>query len=211
MSVYKNILWRTPGNEENGVAHTKKLQHSPKGFHSDVGHIWDLVEPNGECNRVAEIMMINFAESGHPTFQATSPLGRGELKSKSGGEKTIHYNGSEETIELILRTVISVNQRIFYGAVADLCNELDPDFAESEICESLVIPIECANADATSQSSTSSAQGNLLQDYFEKFAELVEGQKLSKLCKDAGFIKKIEKGQFFITIVAGPEVMQRAC
>ena len=30
--------------------------------------------------------------------------------SEGGGKKTIHYNGSEETVELILRTVISVNQ-----------------------------------------------------------------------------------------------------
>ena len=33
--------------------------------------------------------------------------------------KSIHFNGSEETIELILRTVISVNQLSVYGAVAD--------------------------------------------------------------------------------------------
>ena len=51
-------------------------------------------------------------------FQATSPLGRGELKSKGGGEKTILYNGSE-----------AANQLSIYGAVADLCNELDPDYA----------------------------------------------------------------------------------
>ena len=93
----------------------------------------------------------------------TSPLGRGELKSKGGGKKTIHNNGSEET-ELILRTVISANQHSIFGAVADWFNELDPDYAESVICESLVIPTESADANATSQSSTS-AQGNLLQDY----------------------------------------------
>ena len=130
-------------------------------------------------------MMINFAESGHRIFQATSLLGRGELKSKGGGKKTIHYNESEETVELILRTVICVNQLSFSGAVAHLCNGLDPDYAESEICESLVIPTESANANTTSQSSTSSAHGNLLQDYFKKFAELPEDQKLSKLYKDA--------------------------
>ena len=72
-------------------------------------------------------MMINFAETGHPIFQATSPLGRGELKSKGGGKKTIHYNGSEEYVELVLRTIISANQLSIYGAVADLCNGLDPD------------------------------------------------------------------------------------
>ena len=133
------------------------------------------------------------------------------MKSKGGGKKTIHYNGSEETVELILRTVISVNQLSVSGAVADLCNGLDPDYAESEICESLVIPTDSANANTTSQSSTSSAQGHLLQDYFKKFAELPEDQKLSKLCKDASFFEKIEKGQFFITIEKGSVVMQTAC
>ena len=166
-------------------------------------------KPNGEWNRVAEILMINFAESGHPFFQATCPLERGELKSKGGGKKTIHNNGSEETVELILRTVICVNQFSIHGEVAYLCNELDPDYAESVICESLVIPTESANANATSQSLTSSAQGNLLQYYFEKFAELPEDQKLSKFSKGVGFSKKIEKGQFFITIEEGSEIMQR--
>ena len=105
----------------------------------------------------------------------------------------------KKTVELILRTVISVNQLSIYGAVAGLCNESDLDYAESEICGSLVTPTESANANTTSQSSTSSAQGNLLQDYFEKIAELPEDQKLSKFCKAACFFL-IEKGQFFITI-----------
>ena len=38
-----------------------------------------------------------------------------------------------------------------YGAVADVCNELDPDYAESETCESLVIPTESSNANTTSE------------------------------------------------------------
>ena len=58
-------------------------------------------------------MIINFAESGHPMFRSTSHLERRELKSKGGGRKTIHYNGSEENIELIFRTMSSGNQLIF--------------------------------------------------------------------------------------------------
>ena len=81
-------------------------------------------KPNGEWNRVAKNMLINFGESGHPIFQATCLVERGELKSKGGGLQTIHFNGSEETVELLLRKVISVNQLSIYGAVADLCNEL---------------------------------------------------------------------------------------
>ena len=68
-------------------------------------------------------MMLNFAESGHPVFRASSALERGELKSTGKGVKTIHSDGSDEAIELILRTVISVNQLSVYGAVADLCGE----------------------------------------------------------------------------------------
>ena len=215
---------RTPGNEERRVANSLNVATYAKRFPFGCWSYLGLgcekkwygthSKPNGEWNGVAEIMMINFAESGHPTFQATCPLERGELKNKGGGKKTIHYNGSEETVELILRTVISVNQLSIYGVVADLCKELEPDsrtHTEGEICESLVIPTESADADATSQSSTSSAQGNLLQDYVAKIEDLLEDQKLSKLCKDAGFLKKIEKGQFLITIEEGSEVVQTAC
>ena len=172
MSMFNDIMWSTPGNEENCVANTLNVathaKRFPLGCWSYLGpgceKMWygtHVNKPNGEWNRVAEIMMINFAESGHPKFQATSPLERGELKSKGGGKKTIHHNGSEETVELILRTIISVNQLSIYGAAADMRNELDPDYAEIVICESLVIPTESADANATSQSSTSSAQGNL--------------------------------------------------
>ena len=76
------------------------------------------------------------------------------------------------------------------------------------ICETLVVPTEITNANATSQSTTSLAQGDLLQDYERKFAEIPEDQKLSKLCKDAVFLKKIGKRQFFITVEEGSEVMQ---
>ena len=37
-------------------------------------------------------------------------------------------------------------------------------------------------------------QGNLLRQYEQKFAELVEQQKLTKLCSNAVFSKNIEKG-----------------
>ena len=68
-------------------------------------------------------MLLNFAERGHPIFRATSALERGELKSKGKGIKSIHFNGSDDTIELTLRTIISVSQLSVYGAVADVCGE----------------------------------------------------------------------------------------
>ena len=92
--------------------------------------------------------------------------------------------------------------------------KIDPDsrnHIESQICESLVVTIEITNAHAASQSSTSLAQGDLLQEYERKFEGLLDDQKLSKLRSDAGFLKEIGKRQFFITIEEGSEVMQTAC
>ena len=159
MSMFNDIVWRTPGNEDTCMANSLIIamyaKKYPLGCWSFLGpgceKKWygtQVSKPNGEWNRVRENMMINFAETGHPIFQATSPLGRGELKSKGGGKKTIHYHGGEENVELTLRTIISANQQ-------------DPDYAESEICKFLVIPTEIANAGAISRSSRS-AQGNLL-------------------------------------------------
>ena len=72
-------------------------------------------------------MMLNFAESSHPIFRATSALERGELRSKEKGKKSINFNGGEENIGLILRTIISVHQLSIYGAVADMYKELSKE------------------------------------------------------------------------------------
>ena len=72
-------------------------------------------------------MMLNLVASSHPSFRTTSVLERGELRSKEKGKKSTHFNGSEETIDLILRTIISVNQVSIYGTPADLCKKLSKD------------------------------------------------------------------------------------
>ena len=67
--------------------------------------------------------MIKLEESGHPVFRATSPLSRGTLKSKGGGQLLTHFCADDDTIETVFRTIISVNQLSIYGAVSDLCEE----------------------------------------------------------------------------------------
>ena len=83
MSMYKDIRRRTAGNEDNSVANFFNAATYAKRFPFEC---WSYVgpgcqkkwcgthvnKPNSEWNRVAEIIMINFAESGHPIFQATS-------------------------------------------------------------------------------------------------------------------------------------------
>ena len=107
---------------------------SQKDFQQDVGHSSDLGQtkkwystdkerPGGQWDRVAELMMIKFGESGHTVSRATSPLSRGTLQSKGGGELSVHFCADGGTIETVSRTLISVNQSSIYGAVSDLCDE----------------------------------------------------------------------------------------
>ena len=66
-------------------------------------------------------MLLEFAESGHPTFRATTPLSRGQLKSKGRGKLSIHFAADDFTIDTSFRIIFSVNQLSIYGTVAALC------------------------------------------------------------------------------------------
>ena len=204
MSVYNDIDRTKRGNKENCNSNAHRNTEYARRFTQ--GH-WSFLgpgsekkwygthahKPDREWEMTAEGMMLNFAESGHPVFRATSALER-ELRSKDKGKKSIHVNGSEETIELILRTVPSVNHLSFHGAVAELCKELARDSpsagkpAANEILGSMVIPTEFLIANTISQTDAD-VQGNLLREYEQKFAEHPEQQQLTKVCSNAGFSK----------------------
>ena len=70
-------------------------------------------------------MLIEFAESGCPIFRATTPLSRGQLKSKGHGKLSIHFAAVQETIGTIIRIIVSANQLSLYGAVAEMCEEYE--------------------------------------------------------------------------------------
>ena len=81
--------------------------------------------PQGAWHHIAEEMLLEFAESGHPTFRARTPLSRGELKSKGHGKLSIHFAADEQTIETFFRIIISANQLSTYGVVANICEEFE--------------------------------------------------------------------------------------
>ena len=119
--------------------------------------------PQGEWDRVSELMMIKFGESGHPVFRATSPLSRGVLKSKGGGKLSQNFCADEGTIETVFRTIVSVNQRSIYGAVAEMCEEY-------ESCH-----VRTGRLVLVGQSTPSTddpAQEDLLQKYRERVERL---------------------------------------
>ena len=116
-------------------------------------------------------------------------------KSKGKGVKSIHFNGSDDAIELILRTVVSVNQLSLCRAAADLCGEVARNSrgtgkpAANDNLESMLKPTEFLAANSVSQTDAEE-QGNLLREYEQKIAELPEQQKLTKLYSNAGFLRE---------------------
>ena len=117
-------------------------------------------------------MMLMFAGTSRPIFLASSALERREIRSKIKGKKSIHFKGSEENIELLLRTVVSANQLSVYGAAADLCRELSEDSGASvnldapEHLETMGIPTEPYIDDPHTDKKR---QGNLVQDFEREF------------------------------------------
>ena len=74
---------------------------------------------------MAERMMLEFVEFGHPIFRATSPLFRGRLKNKGHGKLSIHHCADLEMIQTFFRIIVSVNQLSLYGAIAEMCEEYE--------------------------------------------------------------------------------------
>ena len=81
--------------------------------------------PQRIWDKIAEKMLLEFAESGCPIFRATTPLSRGQLKSKGHGKQSIHYAADQETMETIFRIIVSANQLSLYGAIAEICEEYE--------------------------------------------------------------------------------------
>ena len=182
-----------------------------------IGHSWDLDQKrngteltliNPTDPGIEWQIMLNFSDSDHLIFRASSAFEKGELRSKGGGKKTVHFNGSNENIELLLRTVVSANHLSVYGAVAELCREVSKDIMAS-VEETMEIPTELPTADPRTDEQR---RGNLLQEYEQKSEQLFDYQKLSKLCSDAG-LKTVERGHYFITLDAagGPSGMVHLC
>ena len=141
-----------------------KLRIMLADFLEVIGHSWDLDQKRSGTeltltnlmvfwDKSAEDMMLEFAETIHPLFRASSALERGELRSKGEDKKTIYFNGSEQNVEMILRTVMSANQLSIIGAVADMCREVSKDTMASgkleaqDPLETMKIPTESPAAD----------------------------------------------------------------
>ena len=106
-------------------------------------------------------------------------------EAKEEARRLAIFSGSEQNVELIIRTVISANQLTIYGAVADMCRDVSKDIMASgkpeahaalDPVETMEIPTEHPTADPRADEQR---RRNLLQEYEQQFEQLSDDQKLS--------------------------------
>ena len=146
--------------------------------------------PQGIWDKLAEKMLVEFAESGCPIFRATTPLSRGRLNSKGHGKLSIHYASDQETIETFFRIIVSANQLSLYGAVAEMCEEYESLHDRSgrpDMVMGQSIVLSEIKAEVPLKNDDPAYQNFLLERYEERIESLSQTNRVSKFCMDAGF------------------------
>ena len=158
--------------------------------------------PQGAWDNIAEQMLLEFAESGHPIFRATTPLSRGQLKSKGRGKLSIHFTADQDTVDTIYRIILSVNQLSVYGAVAAICEEFEDHqdrTGEPVILVGQSIVLGEVKAEAPLHDEDPMNDQIIWQQYIQQVESLSPENRVSKFCKEAGFMRVVEVGQYFVT------------
>ena len=158
--------------------------------------------PQGIWDHIAEKMLLEFAECTCPIFRATTPLSRGQLRSKGHGKLSIHFAATQATFETVFRIIVSANQLSLYGAVANMCEEyesLHDGSGRPDVVMGQSIVLSAIKTEVPLENDDPACQNFLLQQYEERIERLSQQDKVSKFCMDAGFLSVVEIGQYFMT------------
>ena len=135
-------------------------------------------------------------------FRATTPFSRGILKSKGRGKLSIHFAADQDTIETIYRIILSVNQLSVYGAVAAICEEFEDHqdrTGELVILMGQSIVLGEVIAETPLHNENPMNDQIIWQQYIQQVESLSPENKVSKFFEEAGFMRVVEVGQYFVT------------
>ena len=124
------------------------------------------------------------------------------LKSKGRGKLSIHFAADGDTLDTIYRIILSVNQLSIYGAVAAICEEVESHqdgSGEPEILMGQSIVLGEIKAEAPLRNENPMNDQIIWQQYIQQVESLSPENKVSKFLKEAGFIRVVEVGQYFVT------------
>ena len=92
---------------------------------------------------------------------------------------SIHFTADQDTVDTIYRIILSVNQPSVYGAVAAICEEFEDRQGRTGKQKFLFMM--------------------KIPETTKSFGSNTFNKLLSKICKEAGFMRVVEVGQYFVT------------
>ena len=113
-----------------------------------------------------------------------------------------NFAADQDTIDTIYRIILSVNQLSVYGAVAAVCEEFEGHQdrkGQPVILMGQSIVLGEVKAETPLQNENSLNHQILWQQYIERIESLSPESKVSKFCMEAGSMRIVEVGQYFMT------------
>ena len=195
MSMFNDISCDGKGNEEECVANAGVVKVLARIFAPGSEKKWYSSEngPQGAGGNIAEQMLLEFVESGHPTLEAATPLSRSFSRVKDV-ENCRYTSLQRERIDTIYRIILSVNQLSVYGAVATVCEEFESHQDRSGEPEILMGPFVLGEvkAEAPMQNENPVSDQIIWQQYIQRVESLSPENKVRKFCKEAGFVRVVD-------------------
>ena len=196
MSMFNDISCDRKGNKDECLKNADYVKIFARGF--GIGQ-WSFIGPGSEkkwyssgnslqgaWDNIAEEMLLEFAESGHPIFRATTPLSKCSLESKGRGKLSVHFAADQDTFDTIYRIILSVNQLSIYGAVAVVCEEFEDHHdrtGEPVILMGQSIVLGEVKAETPLHNENPMNDQIIWQQYIQQVESLSPENKISKFCK----------------------------
>ena len=125
-----------------------------------------------------------------------------EVFSRAKDMENCRYTLQMNTQWIQFFALSSVNQLSIYGAVANICEEFESQqdgSGEPEILMGQSIVLGEIKAEVPLQNENSLNHQILWQQYEKRIKSLSLENKVSRFCKEAGFMRIVEVGQYFVT------------
>ena len=225
MSMFNDISCDRKGNKEECLANAGVVKVLANKF--GVGQ-WSFIgpgsekkwysaeenSPQGAWDHIADEMLLEFVESGHPISVQQLHCPGVFSRAKDTENCLFILLPLRKQLRLFFRTIVFVNQLSLYGAVANMCEEFESHQDRSGQLDVLMgqsMVLSEIKAEIPLQNEIPSHQNVLLQQYEERIKLLSQENKVSKFCMDAGFIHVVEIGQYFMTKDTEGQFFARAC
>ena len=115
---------------------------------------------------------------------------------------SIHFTADHDTVNTIYRIILSVNQLSVYGSVAAICEEFE-DHQDGTGQPVILVGQSIVLGEVKAESLVHDEDPRNDQIVWQQYIQQIESHspenRLSKFCKEAGFMRVVEVGQYFMT------------